>query len=117
MKYARRKDVSLTDTTDPLLSIEDSSSHAVITFEDPQVVSNELHDMYKSISDACVDTYLLKLQNLKMFQGERAMSCVNRMVEMENELAAIGHSPSEKGNKHTLLRGLIEEFSVTVGVI
>ena len=113
-KYVHRKDVALTDI---ILSIEDSCSHAVINMEDPALVWEKLQAMYKGVSDACIDTYLEKLQCLKMDEDEKIMEYVNRLVSVENDLAGVGHVLNEKDKIRALLRGLREEYEVTAKVI
>ena len=68
-KFSHRRDVALTDI---LLSVEDSCSHAVINYEDPKAVWDKLHEMYKGVSDACIDAHLLKLQKIKMGDDEKS---------------------------------------------
>ena len=89
----------------------------MINLDNLKSVWDKLHEMYKSVSDACIDTHLVRLQNLKMGNDEKVMSYVNLLVSMENDLAAIGHSIDEKEKKRSLLRGLREEFQTTAKVI
>ena len=112
--FVQRRDVALTDI---LLSIEDNCSHAVINFDDPKMVWDKLQEMYKGVSDACIDSYLVKLQDLKMGANEKVMCYVNRLVALENDLSSVGHSLDEKEKKRALLRGLREEFQITAKVI
>ena len=104
------RDVALTDI---LLSIEDSCSHYVINLDDPKSVWGKLHEMYKIASAACIDTHLVRLQNLKMGNDEKGMSYANRLVSVENYLAAIGHSIDQKDKKRSLLKGRRREFQTT----
>ena len=85
----QRRDVALTDI---LLSIEDSCRHALINVEDPKYMWDKLQVMKKGVSDASIDTYLLKLQDFKMGANENVMCYVNRLMELENDLASVGHS-------------------------
>ena len=105
--YTQRKDVALTDI---ILSIEDKCSHAVINLDDPHLVWEKLQEMYEGVSDACIDTYLERLQNMKMEEDEKVMEYMNRLVEIENDLAGVGHILDEKDKIRSLLRGLREEF-------
>lgn len=85
--------------------------------DDPKAVWEKLAEMYKSVFDAFVDSYLVKLHNLKMKDNEKVMSYVNRLTEIENELATVGHSLDESEKRRSLLRGLRDEFNVTARVI
>ena len=76
-KFVQRGDVALTDI---LLCIADRCSHAVINLEDPNSLWDKLQEMYKGVSDASIDTYLVKLQNLKMGENENVMCYVNRLI-------------------------------------
>ena len=73
--------------------------------------------MYKGVSDACINTYLEKIQFLKMDDDEKIMEYVNRLVEVENNLEGVGHVLSEKDKIRALLIGLREEYEVTAKVI
>lgn len=60
--FMQRRDLALIDI---LLSIEGSYRHEVIILEDPKSAWDKLQEMVKGISDGCIDTYSVKLQNLK----------------------------------------------------
>ena len=45
------------------------------------------------------------------------MGYVNRLVAIENDLAAVGHVVDEKERKRALLRGLRQDFATTAKVI
>ena len=62
--------------------MNDNCSHAVINLEDPQVAWKTLKDMYKCVSDACVDGYLEKLHSLQMMDKKKVMVNVNRLVKL-----------------------------------
>ena len=113
-KYEQRRDVALTDI---ILSIETSCRHAVITLEDPKEVWDKLQTMYKGVADACIDSYLMQLQNFRMRSEEQVMSYVNRIIAIENDLASVGHKVCEKEKQRPLLRGLRNEFGITCRVI
>ena len=113
-RFQQRADLALTDI---LLSIEDNCSHSVITMDDPRLVWEKLQDMYKGVSDACIDTYLVKLQGLRMHGDEKVMAFVNRLVKLESDLASVGHSLHEKEKSRALLRGLRGEFETTAKVM
>lgn len=51
-----------------------------------------LKDMYQGVSDACIDRYLMKLLSLRMEGNENLMTYINRLMELENQLANIRHS-------------------------
>lgn len=114
VKYTSRRDVALTDI---LLPIEDNCSLAVVSLEDPKNVWDKHVEMYRSLSDACVDSYVVKLQNLQMKDDDKVMTYVNRLTEIENELATVGHSLDEIEKRRSLLRGfetssmLLQELS------
>ena len=52
-----------------------------------------------------------------MMDEEKVMAYVNRLIELENQLASIGHSLSDKDKIRSLLRGLSSDFEVTAKVI
>lgn len=112
--YTQRKDVALTDV---ILYIEDKCSHTVINLDGPHLVREKLQEMYKGVSDACINTCLERLQNMKMEEDGKAMEYVNRLVEIENDLAGLGHILDEKDKIRSLLRGLREVLEVTDKVI
>lgn len=112
--FRRRRDTALSHI---IITIDDSCSAAVITLRDPKEVWNTLKEMYKAVSEARVDAYLAHFQLMKMDPSETVMSYANRLTNMVNKLAAVGHSIPESDKKRVLLRGLREEYSVTVGVV
>ena len=85
--------------------------------DDASLVWEKLQDMYKRVSNACMDTYLVTLQGLRMHGDEKVMAFVNRLVELENDLASVGHSLDRKEKRRALLRGLRGEFETTAKVI
>ena len=87
-KYMRRRDVAVTNL---LLSIEDSCSATVINLRDPAEIWDRLKQMFKSTSEARIDAYLEQYQNVRMAPSEKIMTYVNRLNELENRLANIGH--------------------------
>ena len=86
-KFQRRKDTALSDV---LLSIEDASSAAVIHLRNPKNVWDELKKTYQAVSEAAVDSLLVQYQAMKMRSRENVSKYVNRLIQLENKLAAIG---------------------------
>lgn len=114
LKFRRRQDVALTNL---LLTVDDSCSASVISMRDPKEVWDTLKSMFHTISEASIDAYLLQYQSIKMRPGEKVMQYVNRMTVIENKLATIGHAITSVEKKRALLRGLSEDFAITVEVI
>lgn len=112
--FARRKDIALTNI---ILTIDDTCNAAVITLRDPKEVWDKLGSMYRKVLDARIDAPLVHLQKVKMHSSERIMEYVNRITEIENKLAGVGHLVDSAEKKRVLLRGLRKEFTVTAEVI
>ena len=108
-KYQRRQDLALTNI---LLCIDDSVSARVLRLRHPKTEWDTLSSMFSIVSEASVDSYLQKYQNTKMKYNKEVMQYVNRLTDLENMLASVGHSLSEKERKRALLRGLRDEFQV-----
>lgn len=88
-----------------------------MNLEDPAIVWEKVQEMYQGVSNACLDNYLLKLEDLKMWTNVKIMWYANRLVEVENELAMIRNSFTETEKRRALPRGLRKEFPVTARVI
>ena len=86
-KFQRRKHMALSDVP---LSIEDASSAAVIHLRDSKPVWDELKKTYQAVSEAAVDSLLVQYQAMKMRSRENVSQYVNRLIQLENKLAAIG---------------------------
>ena len=112
--YQRRKDVALSDI---LLTIEDRCTHAVLKMEEPHEVWMKLKEMYQAVSSSCIEANLERLHSLQMKSKEKVMTYVNRLMSIENSLAAVGHALTEKDRIRALLKGLRSEFDVTAKVI
>ena len=113
-KFARRRDVAVTTI---LLSIEESCLSPVMNLRDPIEIWRTLRETFQSVSEASIDAYLSRYQNLKMKGSEGVMDYVNRLKMVENQLYDIGHLLSDADKKRALLRGLREEYKVTAEVV
>ena len=113
-KFNRRKDLALSHL---LLTIDNACSAAVIDFKEPKKVWEELKEIYQAVSVASVDSYLVTYQAIQMQRNEKVMEYVNRLIEVENRLAAIGKPVEKEEKKRALLRGLTDDFSVPAQVI
>ena len=112
--YERRRDVALTNI---ILTIDDSCIAAVITLRDPKEVWDTLKKMYKTVSEARIDAYIVQFQQLKMKPTEKVMEYINRLSVIENKLAGVGHTIPSSDKRRTLLRGLRKEFPITAGIV
>ena len=91
--FVKRRDVALKDI---LLSIGSSCRKSFITLEDPSEVWTKLETMYRGVEDACIDTYLVQMHTFRMRPDERVMRYVNRLIALQNDLAALGHNITEE---------------------
>lgn len=78
------------------LTNEDTCLSHVIGDRESKNVLNKLKCMYKSASEATVDSYLSRHQSINMDISETVMSYVNNLRELENKLAEIGSSVDDK---------------------
>lgn len=113
-KFEQRQDIAVTNL---FLTIEDTCLSSVISLRNPKDIWDTLKEMFKSTSEASIDSYLVQYQQLSMRSTEKIMAYVNRLREIENKLAEIGHPVSDKDRRRTLLRGLRTDFAVTAEVI
>lgn len=63
------------------------------------------------------DARLTSLQALTLKRGEHIVEYLSRLIELVSKLEGAGYSVSEMDRKHTLLRGLPNEYDVIVEVI
>lgn len=112
--YERRRDVALTII---ILTIDDSRNASVITLRDLQCVWHTLRGIYATASEARIDVSLSQYHIMKIEAIEKLMTYINRLSEVENKLAAVGHIVTDSEKRKALLRGLQEEYSTMVGVI
>lgn len=83
---------------------------------DPKEIWETLKNTIQSVSEASINAYLVQYQNIRMPEYEKIVRYVNRLREVQNKFAEIGHKP-ETDERRVLLRGLREEFSITAEVI
>ena len=108
-KFERKSDLALTNI---ILSIEDSVSAAVITIRDPKKMWDILKEMNATVSEARIDVSMQQFQNAQMLQEETISLFVNRLQDLENKLASIGHVMPDMEKRRALLRGLSRNFDI-----
>ena len=113
-KFIRRRDIALSTI---FLTINYSCSSTVIKLRDPYAIWKKLQQLFEKVSEARIDSYLVEFQSLKMPGFEKAMDFVNRLILIENKLAAVGHAIPVEKKRRVFLRGIRDEFSVAVQVI
>lgn len=100
-----------------LMSIADECIAPVICMRDAKDIWNTLSEMYKNMTAASVDSFVVQYQSLRRHPSERVMQYMNRMKELENKLMAVGHAVKDAEQKRVRLSNLRDEFAVTAGVI
>ena len=91
--FERRKDVALTTI---LLSVDDSCIAPVIDERDPTVAWRTLKKIRQAVSDASIDSYLTKYQQIRMKENEGIIKVVNRLTQLENKLMGVRKPRDEK---------------------
>lgn len=81
-KFQQRKGRALTTI---LFNVEDFCLSHVTGDREPKVFWDKLKSMYKSTSEANVDTYLSRDQAINMEPSESVMAYVSKLPELENE--------------------------------
>lgn len=84
---------------------------------EPKDISYTLEKISKSSSEANVDAILVQYQQNEMTDDETNMKYVNRAVEVENKITAVGHKLDEADKKCVLVRALRSEFEIIAGVV
>lgn len=113
-KFRRRSDLALANI---IFSIDDSVNAAVITIGDPNKMWGILKEKNATVSEARIDSYLQKYQIAQMLQEESISLFVNRLQDIEDKLASIGHVIPDTEKRRTLLRGLTNTFDISAGII
>lgn len=113
-KYRRKNDLALAHI---FMTINASCKSSVVTLRNPKVVWDRLATTYQKVSEATIDAMLTRFQTMSMERTESVVNFTNRIDDIVNQLAAIGHSTSDQEKRRALLRGLSRDFLVPAQVI
>ena len=95
-----------------ILNIDTKFVSSVMSKKEPKDVWDTLKAMHKSKSAANQFTLRRRILNLRMGEDQSVRSYVNKIYEIENELALTGYELSADDKKFALLEGLHEGYSV-----
>lgn len=66
-----------------------------------------LKKMFQTVSEACMDAKVLKLETILLQKWEKIFACSTQIVELVSEFATAGHSIMEIEKKRLLCEGCL----------